>query len=246
MPSKNQPTQAADRNRKPTSARRSAAPAAPASRGRKPGRSPGTASRLSGAERRAQVLQKAFEYFSEHGLTAQTRALAEACGVSQRLLYSLFPNKSSLIQAVYDAEIAGPFKAVWFLQLRDRQVPIRQRLIDFYCDYYDTILTRSWLRLFIYSSLADAEMAPTYIAGVVRTLLTTVVEEAVADAGLKLAADAALVQELGWVLHGNVSHLGIRRHIYANTSQVPIRDVVSMHVDAFLAAIPVLCRNNAD
>lgn len=199
--------------------------------------------RLPAGERRVRILQQAFEYFSDHGLTAQTRALADACGVSQRLLYSLFPSKSSLIQAVYDAEIAGPFKAVWFIQLRDRTVPIRQRLIDFYCDYYDTILTRRWLRLFIFSSLADAQMAPAYISGVVRTLLETVVQEAVLDAGLPLPQDPAALQELGWVLHGNVSHLGIRRHIYGNASAVPVRQAVAMHVTAFLAALPVLCGN---
>src|ERR1700733_9543019 len=46
--------------------------------------------RLPRAERQARVLAKAAEYFAEHGLNAQTRAIAEACGISQRLLYSLF------------------------------------------------------------------------------------------------------------------------------------------------------------
>ena len=78
-------------------------------------------------ERRAQILEKAFDFFSENGLTAQTRALADACGVSQRLLYSVFPSKANLISAVYEAEIAGPFKAIWFVQLRDRQVPLEER-----------------------------------------------------------------------------------------------------------------------
>jgi len=111
--------------------------------------------RLPAAERKAQIQAKAFEFFSEYGLTAQTRALAEACGVSQRLLYSAFPNKAALINAVYEAEIAGPFKAIWFVQLRDRKVPLADRLNNFYGEYYDTILTRRWLRLFLYASLAE-------------------------------------------------------------------------------------------
>lgn len=221
-----------------TKARKKSSPAVQAPAARR------VTARLPAGERRAQILQQAFEFFSDHGLTAQTRALAEACGVSQRLLYSLFPNKSSLIQAVYDAEIAGPFKAVWFQQLGDRTMPIHDRLVNFYCDYYDTILTRRWLRLFIYSSLADAEMAPAYIAGVVRNLLETVVQEAALAADLKPPENPALLQELGWVLHGNVSHLGIRRHIYGNASAVPVRKAIAMHVTAFLAALPVLCAAN--
>lgn len=192
---------------------------------------------MPAAERRALILEKAFEFFSEYGLTAQTRGLAEACGVSQRLLYSAFPNKAALLAAVYDASIAGPFKAIWFVQLRDRSRPLAQRLQEFYAEYYDTILTRRWLRLFLYSSLADVEIAPTYIAAIIRTLLDTVVEEAVADAGLPMPADRALVQELGWALHGNISHLAIRRHIYHDQTAMAPQRVIDLHIATFLAGV---------
>jgi AcrR family transcriptional regulator len=193
--------------------------------------------RLPAAERRAQILEKACEFFAEYGLTAQTRALAEACGVSQRLLYSAFPNKAELLNAVYEANIAGPFKAVWLAQLRDRAKPLEERLVDFYRDYYATILTRRWLRLFLYASLAEVEMAPTYIAAIIRTLLQTVVEEAAHDARVELPADVALVQELGWTLHGAVSHLAIRRHVYRDATQVAAERVIEMQVKSFLAGV---------
>jgi AcrR family transcriptional regulator len=196
--------------------------------------------RLPAAERRAQIQAKAFEFFSEYGLTAQTRALAEACGVSQRLLYSAFPNKAALINAVYEAEIAGPFKAIWFVRLRDRKVPLAERLNNFYGEYYDTILTRRWLRLFLYASLAEVEIAPTYIAAIIRTLLQTIVEEAAFDSGLEMPSDPALAQEIGWVLHGNISHLAIRRHIYGDGTSIAVRDVISLHVAAFLATVPAV------
>jgi AcrR family transcriptional regulator len=194
--------------------------------------------RLPASERRAQIQAKAFEFFSEYGLTAQTRALAEACGVSQRLLYSAFPNKAALINAVYEAEIAGPFKAIWFVHLRDRKVPLAERLNRFYREYYDTILTRRWLRLFLYASLAEVEIAPTYIAAIIRTLLQTIVEEAAFDAGRELPPDAALVQEIGWILHGNISHLAIRRHVYGDGTSIAVQDVISLHVAAFLTIVP--------
>ncbi|MEZ5665016.1 MAG: TetR/AcrR family transcriptional regulator [Burkholderiaceae bacterium] len=197
-------------------------------------------SRMPAAERKAQILAKAFEFFSEYGLTAQTRGLAEACGVSQRLLYSVFPNKAALINAVYEANIAGPFKAVWLVQLRDRNIPLEQRLLAFYREYVDNILTRGWLRLFLYASLAEVEMAPTYIAAIIKTLLDTVVEEAAADAQLPLPEEPALRQEIGWLLHGNVSHLAIRRHIYHDATPMPMDDVIRLHVKAYLAAVPAL------
>ena len=193
--------------------------------------------RLPAPERRALILEKAFEFFSEYGLTAQTRGLADSCGVSQRLLYSIFPNKAALINAVYEANIAGPFKAIWFVQLRDRTKPLEQRLNEFYQEYYETILTRRWLRLFLYASLAEVEIAPTYIAAIIRTVLETVVHEAVHDAGLPMPADRGLMQELGWTLHGNVSHLAIRRHIYHDATSVEVARVIALHVATFMAGI---------
>jgi AcrR family transcriptional regulator len=212
----------------------------PAAGRKSPARRPTT--RLPAAERRALILEKAFEYFSEYGLTAQTRGLAEACGVSQRLLYSVFPNKAALINAVYDTYIAGPFKAIWFVQLRDRTKPLEQRLNEFYREYYATILSRRWLRLFLYASLAEVEMAPTYIAAVVRTLLETVVDEAASGAGLSMPSDRGLLQELGWTLHGNVSHLAIRRHIYHDATSVDVPRVIALHVTTFLAGIRAVLR----
>ncbi len=193
---------------------------------------------MTATERRAQVLAKAYDFFSEYGLTAQTRALAEACGVSQRLLYSLFPNKAALIEAVYETSIAGVFKAHWFVLLRDRSKPIEQRLNEFYGEYYDTVLTRRWLRLFLYASLAEVEMAPTYIAALITHLLETILQEAAAEAGLQLPDDKELQHEIGWVLHGAVSHLAIRRHIYHSASSLTVEKALALQIRSFLNGLP--------
>lgn len=196
--------------------------------------------RMPAAERREKILKKAFEFFAEYGLTAQTRALAEVCGVSQRLLYSVFPNKSALINAVYETEIAGVFKAVWFVQLRDRSKSVEHRLNEFYRQYYDTVLTLRWMRLFLYASLAEVEMAPTYIASIIMHLLETVMEEAVHEAGLRLPQDHAQLQEIGWILHGAVSHLAIRRHIYHDKTPFDVEKVIALQVKSFLGGLKAI------
>lgn len=216
-----------------TTLRQKSASSAPKRKGRR------VTVRMPAAERREQILKKAFEFFSEYGLTAQTRALAESCGVSQRLLYSIFPNKSALINAVYETGIAGVFKAVWFVQLQDRSKPIEQRLKDFYCEYYDTVLTRSWMRLFLYASLAEVEMAPTYIASIIKHLLDTIMKEALHEAGLTCPPNQAQaeIQEICWILHGAVSHLAIRRHIYRDQTDIKVDKVIALQVHSFLAGL---------
>ncbi len=196
--------------------------------------------RLPKEERRAQILAQAVKFFAEYGLTAQTRALAESCGVSQRLLYSFFPSKAALLEEVYRSEIAGPFKAIWFADLKDRSHTVEQRLVRFYNEYYDTVTTRRWLRLFLYASLAEMEMAPAYIAAIVTHMLEIIVAEAAHEQGLKVPADPAMVQEVGWILHGAISHLAIRRHVYANANPLPAHDVVALHIRAFVAGLPAV------
>jgi AcrR family transcriptional regulator len=196
--------------------------------------------RLPKEERRAQILAQASKFFAEYGLTAQTRALADACGISQRLLYSFFPSKAALLEEVYRSEIAGPFKAIWFADLKDRSFTVEQRLIRFYSEYYDSVTTRHWLRLFLYASLAEMAMAPSYISAIVTHMLEIVVAEATLEQGLKAPTDPAQVQEVGWILHGAISHLAIRRHVYANTNPLPAHDVIALHIRSFLGGLPAV------
>lgn len=193
--------------------------------------------RIPRRERREQILAMASEFFAEHGLDAPTRALADACAISQRLLYRYFPSKEALIHEVYRRDIAGPFRAAWLARLEDRERPMAERLNQFYREYYDAVLTRRWLRLFLYASLAEMDMAPTYIAEVITRILETIVDEACAERGVAAPAERARKHELGWVLHGAVSHLAIRRHIYANTNPTPVERVIATQIELFLAGL---------
>lgn len=200
-------------------------------------------SRMPHAERKAQILRTAGRFFSDYGLTAQTRALAQECGISQRLLYRFFPTKEDLLAEVYRAEILGHFKSVWFVELQDRSLPVEERLIRFYKDYLDSVLTRRWLRLFMYASLADARMAPDYIAGVVTQLLELIVSEVAEEQGVALTDDKALIHEMGWVLHGAISHYAIRQHLYHASETLPEGRVVRMHVRMFVAGFSEMSAN---
>ena len=201
---------------------------------------PAVVTRLPPAERRAKILDRATDFFAEYGLTAQTRALAAACGVAQRLLYRYFPSKSQLLDEVYQEAIVAPFKAVWMIQLKDRSRPLDQRLIDFYQNYSSTVLTRKWLRLVLYASLAEARMAPDYNAAIVHQLMETIVVEAADAQGIELPRDQRLIHELGWALHGAISHFAIRRHVYGASQEVFPEAIVALYVRQFIAGFSAM------
>ncbi len=81
--------------------------------------------RLTHAERKALILDRAADYLSENGFPVRTRRLAAAAGISQRLIYYFFPNKSALIDEIYASAIQGPFKAIWFAELPTAHGPSR-------------------------------------------------------------------------------------------------------------------------
>jgi hypothetical protein len=66
------------------------------------------------------------------------------------------------------------------------------------------------------------------------------VTEAAHELGRSVPLDPSHLTEVGWMLHGAVSHLAIRRRIYSNDNTTPTDAVIAMHVRAFLASVPVL------
>lgn len=196
--------------------------------------------RLSHEERKALILDRAADYLSENGFPLRTRKLAAACGISQRLIYYFFPNKSALIDEVYASAIQGPFKAIWFAELSDRSRPVADRLRHFYKDYFETLLTRRWTRLLIHSSFSKQNLAPRYISVIILRLLETIVEEVAAERAVTLPEDKPVIHEIGWILHGAVSHLAIRRHLFHANLTVPEDLVVNAQITSFLAGFEAM------
>jgi AcrR family transcriptional regulator len=195
----------------------------------------GTRKRLSHDARKSLILERAADYLSENGFPVRTRRLAEAAGISQRLIYYFFASKSALIDEIYNNAIQGPFKAIWFADIADRSRPVDQRLRLFYRDYFRTLLTRRWTRLLIYSSFSEENMAPRYISLIIRRLLETIVEEVALEQQVTLPTDKPVIHEIGWVLHGAVSHLAIRRHLFHANLSVPEELVLDAQITSFLA-----------
>jgi AcrR family transcriptional regulator len=203
----------------------------------------GPVPRLPAEQRKAMILARASDFFAEYGLTAQTRPLAGACGITQRLLYRYFPSKAALLAEVYGEAIVAPFRAVWLLQLKDRSQPLEDRLYQFYRNYYREVLTRKWLRLFLYASLGEATMAPDYSQAILMEMLETVVAEVAREKRVEVPRQRKIVHEIGWILHGAVSHLAIRRHIYGLSQGVHEDDVLALHVRSFIAGFAAAVEN---
>jgi AcrR family transcriptional regulator len=202
------------------------------------GKGRGKTRRMAPKLRRQILLERATVFFADNGMSAPTRSLADACGVAQRLLYRYFPSKAALLEEIYEEAILAPFKAVWLIRLADRGICIEQRIRDFYEDYYQTVLSRQWIRLFLFGGLDGGKMTQAYIDSIIKQLLEVLVREAARARNIGLPQEAPLLHEIGWVLHGAVSHLAIRQHVYGASQSVPLADILAVQVASFLDGLP--------
>ena len=88
--------------------------------------------RLSPLDRERQIIDGAIAYFAEVGFSGQTRELSKRLGITQPLLYRYFSSKQALVDRVYQTVFEGRWNPAWIDLLKDRSVPFRDRLIEFY------------------------------------------------------------------------------------------------------------------
>ena len=78
-------------------------------------------------------------------------------------------------------------------------------------------------------------MAPDYTQAILMEMLETVVAEVARGKGVPVPRQRKIVHEIGWILHGAVSHLAIRRHIYRLSQDIDEDKVLALHVRTFIA-----------
>lgn len=198
--------------------------------------------RLSSAERRAEFISKAIEFFAEEGFESSTRSLARYLGVTQPLLYRYFPSKDDLIKEVYQTVYLNRWQDDWDLLLTDRTRPLRDRLQEFYEAYTDAIFAREWLRIFLFSGLKGVEINRWYVGLVNERILERILTEYRIEAGQAIdeaqsASPTPEQLEMAWVMHGGIFYYGIRKHIYESPVLEDKALMISNALDVFLNGI---------
>lgn len=188
--------------------------------------------------RRRHLIEEAFAYFAEVGLSGSTRELAKRVGTTQPLLYHYFPTKESLIEAVYDLVYVNRWRPEWTQTLTDRSIKLQERLNFFYKSYTDIALNREWLRIYLFAGLNGAELNKWCIGLLEDRILKTVYRELYAEFHAPLPPKyqpSAKEVELIWNLHSAIFYYAVRKHVF----QVPVFNdqhaAIEQAVDLFLS-----------
>ena len=191
--------------------------------------------RLSPDDRRKEFIRKATEFFADEGFDGGTRELARRLGVTQPLLYRYFPSKEDLIKEVYHKVYLEPLESGWEKRLSDRSRPIRDRLQQFYNAYTDVIFTRTWLRIYLFSGLKGLDINRWYVGVVRDKILTRVIKECRAEAGLPQSKPTATELEMAWIFHGGIFYYGMRKYIYEAPVLSDKEKMIADAIDVYLA-----------
>lgn len=187
--------------------------------------------RLEPEARRAQILRTAVAHFAEVGCAGTTRDLARRAGVTQALLYRYFASKAELTEAVFEHVFLGRLDPAWIVGIRDRALPVEQRLVRFYRQYTAAIFTDEWMRIFMWAGLAGEALNRRYLDHVGESLLAPLAQEIAAARGARPTAEDL------WNLHGGIVYLGIRRHIYRLPTPADPGPAIEAAVARFLAGL---------
>jgi AcrR family transcriptional regulator len=188
------------------------------------------AKRLSGPEREKNIALEAVRYFAEVGFIGDTRELAKRLGITQSLLYKYFPNKEALINRVYEEVYLGRWNPFWETVVRDRTVPLKDRLVRHYVEYTKTALTRDWVRIFMFSGLRGEDINRRYLQVLRERILEPIAIELRHEFGLpsidKIPLQTSEI-ELVWSINARLFYIGQRKWIF----NVPIEDELTELID---------------
>jgi AcrR family transcriptional regulator len=198
-----------------------------------------TLTRMSAEDRRKLIVSEAIPFFAEHGFEANTRLLAERIGVTQPLLFSYFPTKDLLIEAVFSEVYARQGNREWLSTISNPLKPLRARLIDFSRSYASSTYDYDWIRLYMFAALAGGAVNRHYIANTTEPLLYQIVIELRKHFGLTAVSEKDVTRpeiEFLWLFHGGLYYAAIRKHIYGMPVDIDLNDgLIEVSVDAMMS-----------
>ena len=194
---------------------------------------------MSSEERRAAILEAAIKMFAEKGFRGTTtRALADAVGVTEPVLYEHFRSKRDLYAAIVEAKSQeGMARGAlllepYFKARNDRGLFIALGHLILACFAEDP----AWARLFLSAALEDPELGRLFYdrQQPARECLAGYIAQRIADGAFRPVEPALAAR----AFFGMLSHHGMSRMLYADDFvKGTVSETVEGMVDIFLSGL---------
>lgn len=192
-------------------------------------------------DRERFILDNAFCFFAERGLSGKTRELARRIGVTQSLIYRYFESKDALIERVYEKWFTEYWNPCWGEWIGDRRQSLEERLLVFYRDYVRLLHNYDWIRLFAFSGLGGLPHHVRFVARIREEIYPSIARELRYDHGLPGLEEVPLTEfetEQMWSMHATQFYIGQRRWLFGLPTVADVEPIVAARVRSFLASAP--------
>jgi AcrR family transcriptional regulator len=193
--------------------------------------------RLTGDERRSEIIRAAMEVFARHGFSGSTtRKIAENAGISEAMIYSHFRNKEDLYAAIIDEKLQEseplyyPLEAI---RSKDDQRVFSNILSNY---LFRHCKDTTFMRLLLFSALEGHELARMFVAGPVRKFfefLAEYIRARIADGAFKPVNPEVASR----CLLGMANYLVLQREIFGDRT---LREIDLS--EAIEAMVKIFCR----
>lgn len=193
--------------------------------------------RMTGDERRRQIIQAAMDVFSKSGFSgATTRKIARRAGISEATIYSHFKDKAALYSAIIDEKMQESEPLYYPLDAMRKKDDARvfETIVSNFMHRYSEDTT--FLRLLLFSALEGHELAGMFVGGPVRRFfefLAEYVRERI-DEGAFQAVNPEIAARC---LVGMVHYFVLFKKIYGDETLQAIADD-----EAIETMIHIFCR----
>lgn len=198
---------------------------------------------MRAADRERVIVDEAVRFFAEQGFGGQTRELAKRMGITHSAIYRHFPSKEALIERVYEEIYLSRWSPSWSGLIRDRNLPLQARLVQFYLEYVEQVFEYNWVRIFVFSGMKSFDITKRYLEIVRKEIIEPACAELRHELMLPSREEVPLSErevEMFWGLHGRIFYMAIRRFVYQTPTPKQLDAIVIDAVRAFLDGTKVL------
>ena len=127
--------------------------------------------------------------------------------------------------------------------VKDRSIPLQDRLTRHYIEYAKAALTRDWVRIFMCSGLRGEDINRKYLQVLRERILEPIAIELRHEFGLPGVEQIPLKTseiELVWSINARLFYFGQRKWIFDVPIEDELTDLISLTIEHFIAGARVV------
>jgi AcrR family transcriptional regulator len=193
--------------------------------------------RLEPQARAEMILAKAVEFFARDGFSGSIRDLANFSGVSSGLILKYFGSKEKLLTKAFNEIFISRWDEKKLLLLSQKDIPLRERLKEFYIWFFQISDDYNWIRTGLYSGLNGTDLSKWHYEVQVKRIIEIVAAEIREERGKKGGPLTPADLEIAWHLHSTFIQSLIRDHVYKRPVWRNKREMVDLVVTVFFDGV---------